>query len=127
MIAPRSNLKGVDVGLAAVIEAAMKEFNSGSSHFIVRVVEGVRPQERQDQLFEAGITSVRKSKHTIGRAVDVGFFKLQPDARPGGYITRCSLYGVFYDHYIRPAAQDRSVNVKWGGEWASRDCAHFEL
>jgi hypothetical protein len=81
------------------------------------VSETFRPQKRQDMLFKKGkhVTTVKKSKHTLGLAVDIYFVK-------NGKILD---YGKApYDEMGEIA---ESLDMTWGGRWkVPFDPGHFE-
>ena len=109
-------LKGVDEELVAVVKRAIEltEVDFGIS-------EGVRDIERQRKLVNEGKSQTIKSKHLIGRAVDVF-----------AYVDG----GVSWDkeHYytiakaFKLAAEELNVAIRWGGDFKSFfDGPHFEL
>jgi hypothetical protein len=77
------------------------------------LVEGFRTKERQEHLFNAGITRVIQSKHLKGRAIDVAFKK----GDPYGWEHPWELLGAI----------GNALGLRWGGEWKSKDSTHFEL
>ena len=77
------------------------------------LVEGFRTEERQDHLYESGISPVRQSYHESGLAIDVAFKGDLPysDSHPW------DLLGMVGE----------TLGLRWGGRWESRDMTHFEL
>lgn len=89
------------------------------------IVEGLRSQERQDELYAQGrtkpgniVTKTRSSMHTQGMAVDIA----QLDEK--GSITYNPDQPDFWD---RMGAIGRSLGLNWGGDWKSfKDRPHFQ-
>jgi peptidoglycan L-alanyl-D-glutamate endopeptidase CwlK len=109
-------LKGVDDDLVAVVKRAIEltEVDFG-------VTEGIRTLDRQRILFNEGKSKTMKSKHLIGRAVDVV-----------AYVDGKVSWEKEYYHTIatamKNAATELNVNIKWGGDFKSFfDGPHFEL
>lgn len=109
-------MKGVNPDLVNVVKraAALSEVE-----FIV--TEGLRTPERQAQLVKAGASRTLKSKHLVGRAVDLA-------AVVDGQVRwDWPLYSKLADAMKR-AAEILNVPITWGGSWVSfRDGPHFEL
>ena len=109
-------MKGVDPRLVNVVKraAALSEVE-----FIV--TEGLRTPERQAQLVKAGASRTMKSKHIVGRAVDLAAFV------DGKVRWDWPLYHKIAEAMKR-AAEILNVRIQWGGDWISfRDGPHFEL
>ena len=85
------------------------------------VTEGLRTTERQRQLVAAGASRTMKSKHIVGRAIDVAAFH-------GGEVRwDWPLYEKIAAAMLSAAA-DLNVPITWGGHWTSlKDGPHFEL
>jgi peptidoglycan L-alanyl-D-glutamate endopeptidase CwlK len=77
------------------------------------LVEGLRTEERQDYLFESGISPVQNSQHEEGAAIDVAFRGALPysDGHPW------KLLGMIGE----------ALGLTWGGRWKSVDSTHFQL
>lgn len=92
-----------------------------------RVIQGVRTQEYQDELYAQGrtkpgkiITNTRDSKHIHGLAVDLaalidGAISWEPQ-----YYS--SIATAMYD-----ASKELQIPITWGGDWKIKDLDHFEL
>lgn len=87
-----------------------------------RIAEGRRPQSRQDDLYAQGrtrpgpiVTWTRRSKHTTGRAWDLGFTGYHPDDVPADWWAIAGQIG-------------EAVGFTWGGRWRGKklDRPHFE-
>lgn len=132
----KDSLKGVHPDLSRLMEAAII-----NSPVDFTIVEGVRTQARQKELYAQGRTTpgpkvtnadgtTSKSNHQVkadglGHAVDLYPFvegKLQ-------VTTPCVpvLLKVIADHIKRVAA-DLNINIAWGGDFRKLpDSPHFEL
>jgi peptidoglycan L-alanyl-D-glutamate endopeptidase CwlK len=109
-------MKGVNPDLVNVVKRA-----AALSDVEFVVTEGLRTPERQAQLFKAGATRTLKSKHIVGRAVDLA-------AVVDGQVRwDWPLYHKIAVSMKR-AAEILGVRVQWGGDWVSfRDGPHWEL
>ena len=111
-----NNLKGVDEDLVAVVKRAIEitEIDFG-------VTEGIRTLDRQEELFKKGLSKTMKSKHLIGRAVDVV-------AYVNGKVSweKEDYYPIALA--MERAAIELNVKIRWGGDFTSFfDGPHFEL
>jgi peptidoglycan L-alanyl-D-glutamate endopeptidase CwlK len=85
------------------------------------VTEGVRTQERQQELYDAGATRTLNSKHLHGRAIDVAAIVGTEVRWDWPLYERIS-------QAFKSAAQDLGIAIVWGGDWASfPDGPHYEL
>lgn len=111
-----NNLKGVDEDLVAVVKRAIEitEIDFG-------VTEGIRTLDRQKELYKKGLSKTMKSKHLIGRAVDLVAYvdgKVTWDKQPYHIIALA----------MERAAIELQVGIRWGGDFKSFfDGPHFEL
>lgn len=85
----------------------------------IRITSGRRTQEEQDRLYSQGrtapgkiVTWTRKSNHITGKAFDVAFVGKDP-------------YPKNFDWKILGDI-GKSVGLKWGGDWKTKDNPHFE-
>lgn len=111
-----AKLAGVHPDLVRVIKKAAE---LTKLDFIV--VEGRRTLERQKQLKAAGATTILKSRHITGHAVD-----LVPvlDGKPRW---DWPLYRKLAP-FIWAAARAEKIPVEWGGDWKSfPDAPHWQL
>lgn len=109
-------LKGVDEELVAVVKRAIEltEVDFG-------ITEGVRNIERQRQLVNDGKSQTMKSKHLIGRAVDVV-------AYVDGKVSWNKEHYYTIAEAFKQAAEELNVAIRWGGDFKSFfDGPHFEL
>lgn len=110
----RERLRGVDPDLCLVVELARRDVE-----FIV--TEGLRTLERQRQLLLERRTTTLRSKHLVGRAVD-----LCPLVRGAVSWKHADFDPVAAA--MKSAALKLGVRLVWGGDWKTFiDCPHFEL
>lgn len=113
----RDNLVGVHHDLARVVELAIKR---SEVDFIV--LEGIRSDARQLQLYNAGASQLKSGgRHQTGHAVDLG-------AMVGNKVRwDWPLYRKIAVA-MKSAAAELGVDLRWGGDWKSfPDGPHFEL
>lgn len=86
----------------------------------VRVSEGLRSAERQQQLYAQGRTSpgrivtwTLQSKHLTGHAFDIDFEGYHPDEVPPAWWNFAGAVGEY-------------LGLTWGGRWPTPDKRHFE-
>ena len=119
-------LEGVDPRLVEVLNEVVKYFD-------ITVIEGLRSQERQDQLVKEGKSKTKFGKHVQGLAVDISPYPIDWDARDDFHMLGGFVLGI---------ASQMGINVRWGGDWSSSslyegqrttkdnkfdDLVHFEL
>lgn len=100
------NFIGVRPHLVAVAAQAL---HSKFVDFVV--VEGVRPQERQQYLYDHGKSKTLKSAHLKGNAIDcypIVNGEIEFDHVP----TFIKMYRAFND-----ASDHLGVPIRWGGDW----------
>lgn len=132
----KNNLIGVHPDLVRLMNEAIK-----NSPVDFTIVEGVRTDQRQRELYAQGRTKpgdivtyadgiTKKSNHQVkpdgfGYAVDIyPFFsgKVQVDHKD---ILNCLI--LISDH-IKETAKKMNINIVWGGDWKKPfDPPHFEL
>ncbi len=127
MIYHKERLTGIHPDLLRVVKRA-------SEDAVFVVIEGVRDQKRQDQLYAQGrttpgqiVTWVKTSKHVTGHAVDLGAYPL--DWKNTAAFD--ALAKVMF-----AAAAELGVPIRWGADWdgdgvaherGEADSPHFEL
>lgn len=111
-----AKLKGVHPDLVKVI---LKAAELTKVDFLV--VEGRRDLERQKKLLAAGATTLLKSRHITGHAVDlVPVFEGKPR-------WDWPLYRKLAP-FVWAAARAVKVPVEWGGDWKKfPDAPHWQL
>ena len=97
----RSRLDGVDSRLVRVLEEVVKYFD-------ITVIEGLRSQERQNELVKQGKSKTKFGKHVMGRAVDIAPYPIDWNARDDFH---------YLGGFVRGVAMKMGVNVRWGGDW----------
>lgn len=111
-----ARLKGVHPDLVRVVKRAAQ-----LTKVDFAVVEGVRTLERQKQLLAAGATTLLKSRHLTGHAVD-----LVP-LIDGKARWDWPLYRKLAP-FVWAAARAEKVPVEWGGDWKKfPDAPHWQL
>jgi peptidoglycan L-alanyl-D-glutamate endopeptidase CwlK len=93
---------------------------SGKSGYLLKITSGRRTQAEQDKLYAQGrttpgkiVTWTRKSNHITGKAFDIAFIGKEP-------------YPKNFDWKILGDI-GKSVGLKWGGDWKTKDLPHFEI
>ena len=122
----RERLKGVDAELLNVLNEVVKYFD-------ITVIEGLRSQERQNELVAQGKSKTKFGKHVQGRAVDIAPYPIDWDARDDFHYLGGFVLGI---------AAKMGVDISWGGDWNASskfqgklttkdnsfdDLVHFEL
>jgi len=122
----KERLKGVNKDLVKVIEKVCK-------HYDITVIEGLRSQERQNELVKQGKSKTKFGKHVNGDAVDIAPYPIDWNAREDFHMLGGFVLGV---------AAEMGINVRWGGDWSSSsldeetrttkdnsfdDLVHFEI
>ena len=97
----RERLKGVDPRLVVVLERVCK-------HFDITVIEGLRSQERQNELVKQGKSKTKFGKHVQGKAVDIAPYPIDWNARDDFHYLGGFVLGV---------AASMGVKLRWGGDW----------
>ena len=97
----KERLKGVNPKLVNVINQLIKIMD-------VTVIEGLRSQERQDELVAKGASKTKYSKHIEGRAVDIAPYPIDWEDRERVHYMGGMLRGI---------AQNMGVSIRWGGDW----------
>lgn len=111
------NLRGIHPDLRRVIDRALQE-----SPLDFTVIEGLRTEERQRQLYHSGASTTMNSRHLTGHAVD-----LLPIGPDGKAAFDWPLYRKL-GPAVERAARKEGVEIQWGGRWQSfPDGPHFEL
>ena len=97
----RQRLKGVDPKLVNVLNEVCKYFD-------ITIIEGLRSQERQNQLVEEGKSKTKFGKHVQGLAVDIAPYPIDWDARDDFHYLGGFLLGI---------ASQMGGKIRWGGDW----------
>ena len=107
-------LAGVDSNLVAVVKRAIE-----ITKVDFGVIEGFRTIERQQELFDKGVSQTMKSKHLGGEAVDLV-------AYIGPRVSwELNLYDDIADA-MKQAAMELGVAVRWGGAWTTSNICEWQ-
>ena len=122
----KSRLKGVDSRLKNVLNEVCKYFD-------ITVIEGLRSQERQNELVAQGKSKTKFGKHVQGKAVDIAPYPIDWKARDDFHYLGGFVLGI---------ASQMGINIRWGGDWSDSslsqnrrttkdnnfdDLVHFEI
>jgi len=122
----KQRLQGVDSKLVNVLNEVCKYFD-------ITVIEGIRSQERQNELVAQGKSKTKFGKHVQGKAVDIAPYPIDWNARDDFHYLGGFVLGI---------ASQMGINVRWGGDWSDSslsqnrrttkdnnfdDLVHFEL
>lgn len=111
-----SRLDGVDGDLVRVVKRAIQ-----LTEVDFTVLEGLRTEERQRELYEKGASQTMNSRHMIGQAVDLGAYV------DGRVEWSWPLYYKIAEA-MKKAAEELGVRITWGGEWKTfKDGPHFQV
>ena len=99
----RERLKGVDARLVNVLNEVVKYFD-------ITVIEGLRSQERQNELVAQGKSKTKFGKHVKGKAVDIAPYPIDWEDRERFH---------YMGGMIRGIGKQLNVNIRWGGDWDS--------
>ena len=114
----KRSLTGVHPDLVRVIQRALQ-----ISPVDFTVIEGLRTQARQKELFAQGATKTMNSRHLTGHAVDL--LPINPKTGKGEFAW--PLYDLLAPA-VKAAAAELGVAITWGGDWKTfKDGPHFEL
>ncbi len=99
----KERLKGVDAKLVNVLNELVKIMD-------VTIIEGLRTEERQEELVKQGASKTKYSKHLLGKAVDVAPYPINWKDRERFH---------YMGGMIRGIGQQLNVPIRWGGDWDS--------
>ena len=99
----KQRLKGVDTKLVNVLNELVKIMD-------VTIIEGLRSQERQNELVAKGASKTKYSKHIQGKAVDVAPYPIDWKDRDRFH---------YMGGMVRGIGQQLGGNIRWGGDWDS--------
>jgi len=107
-------MDGVDSNLVAVVKRAIE-----LTKIDFGVIYGMRTLEEQEKLFAAGKSQTMKSKHLVGRAVDLMAYV------DGKGCWELNVYDDLCDA-MKEAAKELGVAIKWGAAWSEGDIRTYE-
>ena len=99
----KEKLKGVDAKLVNVANELIKLMD-------VTVIEGLRSQERQNELVAEGKSKTKFGKHVAGKALDLAPYPINWKDRERFH---------YMGGLIRGIGHSLGVNIRWGGDWDS--------
>jgi len=97
----KQRLEGVDDRLVKVLNKAVEYFD-------ITIIEGLRSQERQNQLVKEGKSKTKFGKHVQGKAVDIAPYPVDFNARDDFH---------YLGGFILAIAMSMGVKIRWGGDW----------
>ena len=97
----KQRLEGVDPRLVEVLNEAIKLMD-------LTIIEGLRSQERQEQLLKEGATKVKYSKHLKGLAVDLAPYPIDWKDRDRFH---------YMGGMLNAIGHMKGYDVVWGGDW----------
>ena len=97
----KERLKGVDAKLQNVLNEVVKYFD-------ITVIEGLRSQERQNELVAQGKSKTKFGKHVEGKAVDISPYPIDWKARDDFHYLGGFMLGM---------AASMGIKIRWGGDW----------
>ena len=104
-----NKMEGVDADLVAVTKRAIE-----LTKIDFGVIYGMRTIQEQEKLVAAGKSQTMKSKHLVGRAVDLMAYV------DGKGCWELNVYDDLCDA-MKEAAKELSVAIKWGAAWSEGD------
>jgi len=104
-----NKMRGVDETLVAVVKRAIE-----LTKIDFGVIYGMRTEEEQEKLVAAGKSQTMKSKHLVGRAVDLMAYV------DGKGCWELNVYDDLCDA-MKEAAKELSIAIKWGAAWSEGD------
>lgn len=107
-------MDGVDESLVAVVKRAIE-----LTKIDFGVIYGMRTMEEQRRLLAAGKSQTMKSKHLVGRAVDLMAYV------DGNGCWELNVYDDLCDA-MKEAAKELGVAIKWGAAWSEGDIRTYE-
>jgi len=97
----KKRLQGVDAQLQNVLNEVVKYFD-------ITIIEGLRSQERQNELVAQGKSKTKFGKHVQGKAVDIAPYPIDWKARDDFHLLGGFVLGI---------ASQMGIKVRWGGDW----------
>ena len=97
----KERLKGEDAKLQNVLNEVVKYFD-------ITIIEGLRSQERQNELVAQGKSKTKFGKHVEGKAVDIAPYPIDWNARDDFHYLGGFMLGM---------AASMGIKIRWGGDW----------
>ena len=99
----KQRLKAVKPELVNVLNELIKIMD-------VTIIEGLRTEDRQDELVAQGKSKTKYSKHLLGKAVDLAPYPIDWEDRERFHYMGGMLRGI---------GKQLKVDLRWGGDWDS--------
>ena len=99
----RERLRGVKPKLVNVLNELIKIMD-------VTIIEGLRTEDRQDELVAQGKSKTKYSKHLEGKAVDLAPYPIDWEDRERFH---------YMGGMVRGIGKQLGVRIRWGGDWDS--------
>tara|TARA_R110000824_G_scaffold27092_1_gene92435 strand:+ start:348 stop:746 length:399 start_codon:yes stop_codon:yes gene_type:complete len=97
----KEHLRGVDAKLQNVLNEVVKYFD-------ITIIEGLRSQERQNELVAQGKSKTKFGKHVDGKAVDIAPYPIDWKARDDFH---------YLGGFVLATAASMGIKIRWGGDW----------
>ena len=97
----KERLRGVDAKLQKVLNEVVKYFD-------IVIIEGLRSQERQNELVAQGKSKTKFGKHVEGKAVDIAPYPIDWKARDDFH---------YLGGFMLATAASMGIKIRWGGDW----------
>ncbi len=97
----KERLRGVDAKLQNVLNEVVKYFD-------IVIIEGLRSQERQNELVAQGKSKTKFGKHVEGKAVDIAPYPIDWKARDDFH---------YLGGFMLATAASMGIKIRWGGDW----------
>ena len=107
-------MDGVDESLVGVVKRAIE-----LTKIDFGVIYGMRTIQEQENLVAAGKSQTMKSKHLVGRAVDLMAYV------DGKGCWELNVYDDLCDA-MKEAAKELGIAIKWGAAWSEGDIRTYE-
>lgn len=127
-------LHTVDWRLAAVLLLAIQRYHAKVPARRIRVTEGFRSADKQEEMIAQGKSFVKVSHHQDGRAVDLAILKpliMPQNGKRWEPLWELGQYRLLDTQFVQPSALELGFepgDILWGGHWTTlRDGVHWQL
>lgn len=116
-------LNGVHPSMIYILLKAIK-----TSPVDFSILEGVRSQERQKQLYKSGASRCDGVKNKSNHQVKENGFGYAVDLAPYPIDWKDTKRFKILSEHIKKVAKELEINIRWGGDFKSLvDMPHYEL